>query len=735
MTSDSEAQTDSQTEPGRRKFRHALIVLCTVIVLAGSVIGCVWIGEGGSLLVRVATVIEIVTNSAWMPVVYLLGAWGYGRAIWSKAGEIAWVARLGIGLSLMLSLTHLFGILGVLDQATAWGLTGVGLVLAATGAARDWSEIERRVRGVVFDRVSTTFFMVSLVVCGLMIVAACQPAGVLWDSEYGNYDSLSYHLELPRVWMESGRVWPVEWNVYSFLPSYVEAAYAHMGMLAGLGSDGLGLASGDGEGIYAAQFLSVMMTILASLAAGSVAEHACGVLHLDNGVRKISGWIARLLVLTTPWMMVVGTISYNESAVVLLTMCGIAIALETEWSVMKRTVGVAVVMGAACSCKPTALFLAAPMVGIVLIAQIHLKSWWKVVLVGTLVGSAVLMPWLVRNELATGNPVFPMMSGVFGDGHWDASQHARYAAAHSFDGNWIQRAAILVMPDQTGATHVARYRGLTNMQWGVTAGMGMLGLIVLLLIKKTHKAGAVCVLGVGVVLLSWMGMTHLQSRFLVPMVGVFGVLGALGVAAIGDWLLAKQWKISATGGLFSVLVVSACVPVVLLANQFARQAGGHPNGLLVAGCGAFTGEVGHGSFDQMLWWGGVNHATETGDGIEKNSVYLIGDATAVYVRSPVVYNTTYDAWLIGDLMRVFPTDTSAWERELSDRGIGWVVINLSEIDRLAESGWGDPEVTSGAMIQWARGLGPPTHTWNGGRRVMFRIGSSGMENPADEGNP
>jgi len=704
------------------------------LVFVASVVGCVSFGEGGPIPARVLTVVEILISSGWMPLVYVLGAWGFGRVLLREGGrgegEMAWVARLGIGLAVMLSVTHLLGVFGVLNGVSAWMVSGVGVGLAGywfvkehagTGAGDD--------RGFglpKIDGLGLCFGVVIAAAAGLLVVAACQPAGVLWDSEYGNYDSLSYHLELPRVWMEMGRVQPVEWNVYSFLPSYVEASYVHMAALGGTGMGGIGLADDGGRGIYAAQLLSVVFTVLGALVSGSVANRACGLMGMHEGVRGIAGWIARVLVVTTPWVVVVGTISYNESAVVLLTMCGIGIALETEWSVMRRTVGTAIVMGVACSCKPTALFLAAPMVGVVLLSLVPVKAWWKVVVVGGVVGAAVLLPWLVRNEMATGNPVFPMMSGVFGEGHWDAGQHERYAGAHSFDGGWVERAAMLVMPDESGTAHVSRYRGLSNMQWGVTAGMGMLGLVVLLVLKKTRRAGAVCVVGVGMVLVAWMGLTHLQSRFLVPMVGVIGVLGGLGVVAIGDWGSQQReaWSKPEGARYIAGLVVLLTgvmgvifVPAVLLVVQVGGQVSGNLNGLLVVGTDAFVGEIGEGSFDEALWWGGVNRVADDGMGI-----YLVGDATAAYVRSPVMYNTTYDAWLIGELMREHPGDPGAWERGLKERGIGWVVINLSELDRLGESGWGDPDVTADTVIEWVGSLGEPVTVWGRRGRAMFRVG-------------
>ncbi|CAM9886427.1 unnamed protein product, partial [Chrysoparadoxa australica] len=683
------------------------------------------IGEQSGSMNGLITVVDILIGSGWMAGVYVLGALGFGRLIWKGSGDKVWVGQVGVGLALMLFVTHLLGMLGWLNPLSAWTVSGAGLLILGVSLARKQGE----------DSGDSEFGMgapcravdvVGMIACawcvGLMIAAACVPAGVLWDSEYGNYDSLSYHLELPRVWMEAGRITPVDWNVYSYLPSYVESAYVHMAMLGGTGNGGLGLADDGGRGIYAAQFLSVVMAVLAALVSGVVARRVwsrtCSQDDLSGrSVGRLVGWIATVLVVLTPWMVVVGTISYNESAVVLLTMCAVWIAMEDGISDTRRGLWCGLVMGAACSCKPTALFLAAPVVGAVLLAGMPVKVWWRVVLVGCFGGVVMLLPWLIRNELATGNPVFPQLSGLFGEGHWDATQHAKYAAGHSFDGGFVDRLKLLVLPDANGVTHVERFRGLTNRQWGITAGMGVFGLVVLLLKRSTHLVGVVWGLGVVLVLVAWLGLTHLQSRFLVPMVGVFGVLGGIGVG-----VLIRMFVQSANGLVKCVLLgIVSIVGMTMLRVQYVTQASGNPNALLVAGTDAFVGEVGDGVFDEVLWWGGVNRVAGVGLGGDGRAVYLVGDATAVYVRSPVVYNTTYDSWLIGDLMRAEPGRPGVWNQELVDRGIGWVVVNFSEVDRLAKSGWGDPDADSEALVAWAGTLGEPVMVWNGGRRVMFAL--------------
>ena len=39
-------------------------------------------------------------------------------------------------------------------------------------------------------------------------------------------------------------------------------------------------------------------------------------------------------------------------------------------------------------------------------------------------------PWLVRNAVYTGNPVFPLATSVFGRGHWSGKSQQRWNDGH-----------------------------------------------------------------------------------------------------------------------------------------------------------------------------------------------------------------------------------------------------------------------------------------------------------------
>lgn len=684
-------QASSRPRLPRRHYATALALIA--LAFAGVLL---MRGDGGAWLVRVIAVVDTLARGGFAPLLYLLAAQGYGRLsrpmLAGRRGR--WCIELGFGLTLLLSLSHLAGMLGLLGVFSAWLIVAVGVVLFAPTLHRS-GELEDRPRSLTPVHAA--------IGCGiaLVLVMACNPPGALWGSEYGGFDALSYHLQLPHEWIEQGRIWPSEHNVYSFLPSSIEGAYAHMALLGGGG-----MHADDARGAMSAHLLSAMMLILSGLAIAELTR--AGIERVGIDADRDLAWLLGLgLTLGTPWLLVVGTLAYNEVAVVLLGACALLAAMQTDIAPWKRGVLCGLIVGGACSCKPTALFLLAPSVGVVLLACVGRRQWIGATLACCVAGALTIAPWLIRNELAAGNPVFPQLAGLFGSGHWTAAQHAVYADAHSFDGSILDRFALLVVPDAGGMDHVSRFRGFTNGQWALTPLLGLAGLVSLLAVRSTRRAGLVAVLALGLPIVAWAMLTHLQSRFLIPLAPILIALGSAAIARIRG--------VALRAALARVVVVAAVLWSTALAMVQHR---GNPFVYLDLGPGLWLGTV---EIEGEPWTAALNRLTGEGD-----TVYLLGDATPFYVRGAVRYNTVYDRWLIEDAIGRHPDDPARWTDVLRDAGVDVVVVGFSEIDRYARSGWLPESIDLRRLSAWIDGLGEPVLVWRDRRgvplRAVYRLG-------------
>ncbi|MCP4591530.1 MAG: hypothetical protein GY842_12365, partial [bacterium] len=87
---------------------------------------------------------------------------------------------------------------------------------AATAEEEAEAEDRHQSNGEAGERSAGRFLWLWLAVCpfaALAILAAVTPPGVLWAEEGNGYDVLEYHLQLPKEYLEAGRIDYVPHNV------------------------------------------------------------------------------------------------------------------------------------------------------------------------------------------------------------------------------------------------------------------------------------------------------------------------------------------------------------------------------------------------------------------------------------------------------------------------------------------------------------------------------------------
>ncbi|MCH6550872.1 MAG: hypothetical protein IH804_02510, partial [Planctomycetes bacterium] len=287
---------------------------------------------------------------------WLVAAIGFGwplRRLLAGDGRAGFAIQVGLGVAGLLILDAALGALGVLQiggSLGAWLLLVAGLALAAEQARRWYTGDDRPLPYVPWP------VWTAAPAVAVLLIAACSAPGWLWASEFGGYDALSYHLQLPKEWLAAGRIEPLEHNVYSFLPGYVEAAYYHLAVLIG---DGV-------EAVYACQVLHGGFTLLTAALVGRAAARHGG---------RVAGSVAAVIVVGTPWVVVVGSLAYNEMVVALLLAAGLLVVEETGLSPGRRGAAVGLIAAAACGSKLTAVGFVAVPLGLLLLGLSHPRRW------------------------------------------------------------------------------------------------------------------------------------------------------------------------------------------------------------------------------------------------------------------------------------------------------------------------------------------------------------------------
>ncbi|MBX3378472.1 MAG: hypothetical protein KF805_00125 [Phycisphaeraceae bacterium] len=654
-----------------------------------------------------------IFRSAWPAALYILSAIGLGALALPlfRDSKERWAIQAGAGLSIQLSLGHAINLAGAWLPGYLWNVAalipcGLGLVLLVISL--------RSARRVPSSRNGVGIWMIAAGACTLalavMLVAACEAPGVLWSSEFGGFDVLSYHVQLPREWLEMGRLTPVTHNVYSYLPSYFESAFLTLQLwtFAPRTTDSgvTGMLAGDGWRTIACQMLHVGFGIVAAwmVAAGTrqlIARTTKAGSDSEAAVASIetrrtalgAEWIGAAAFISVPWIVVVGSMAYNELALCALLAGAMLVAFDRGVTDSGRALLVGWLVGVACGVKPTALILAAPSAGLALIWFSPMRAWLRPAVLAGIAGTAALLPWMLRNWVASGNPVFPYVHGVFGDAHWSTEQYARFAGAHHFDGSWTDRIRLLFLIDPNDPAG-ARHRGMMHPQW--SAFFPLVGAVMLIGIGMRGTRLCTGLLGAALIaqIAAWLALTHLQSRFLIPL----AVPGAMliGLVGSGIWVNAASPRLVLYRRL-AMTIASLCIGFMAMRSldAFWSEAGGNPNQTLGYGPEALA------RTDLRI---GDTAQVKPGE-----TLYLLGDSTPFYVPGPLVYHTTWDPSPLGDAVRSTKDGAEApfaWSGRLLDRGIDAVLLNFSELSRLIESKWYDPALSREVLTRWFEATRP-----------------------------
>jgi len=668
------------------------------------------LGGPHALVEALVTVIYVGLLAGLAPAAYLGAGIGLGRLFLPLTRTLAHAGaiRAALGVATLLWISSLLGSLRVdvtiVGRIVAGVPIALGLVLLAIGIVRDRS------------RTPCAWSAALVVPASLLVAAALNPPGWLWSSEFGGYDALSYHLQLPQEWMAIGRIVPVEHNVYSFLPGAIESAFVHVGVLAGAArpyeaSAPTGLLTAEGYGAISCQLLHAGLAIFSAWLVGRAGVAGAERLGMTGRSLVAAEICASLLFLVTPWVIVTGSLAYNEMGVTAMLAGATLVAIDETSPAWTRGVLAGWLIGIACLAKPTALFLAGVPLGLVLLGLLPARGWIACAGAGSLAGLLALSPWLGRNLVEAANPFFPYATSIFGEAHWTTEQVERFASHHAFEGSLADRLALTVVPDPTDPAG-ARHRGLLHAQWLVFFPLATLGAIVALARSPRSRLVWLLVAMLVCQLALWLALTHVQSRFLLPLAVTGAVLFGLGAARV-----ASIERLDLRVGALGACALAIGVQLAGSISIFARQNGAMPNARLLMPPAMLAGE---GLGEEAILESA--HATINRLLPPDARVYLLGDAAPFYVTRDVLYNTTWDAWPLGEAVRAHPGDPGAWTRTLRARGVDHVLVDEVGLGLFWRSGTADPLVTPDVVRAWlADPSTRPLQSWEAEGKILLRL--------------
>lgn len=320
-----------------------------------------------------------------------------GRSVLAKwVDELDPLARWGVGgLFGLGSVGTLSLAVGLLPDGLRWGVA-LPLGIAVWGWVLGW----RRRRELAFmTPEGPTWAFVAALALALLFAFV----GAVTPSDMSDWDSLAYHLAVPKMWIEAGQITFVSFIHHSNFPLAIDLLYAW------------GLQWGGEAG---AKAFSVAILAFGVAALFGLARERWG---------RGAGWWSALCFATIPAVLWEAGTAYIDIGHGLFA--GLGLWFVARWldgngarsNLVLAGVGLGLAMGSKYTGLQTfAVALAALGVGALLLGRAR-EGARGIALVGVL-ALAIAAPWYAKNVAWTGNPVYPFFFERFGGRNWSQPQ-------------------------------------------------------------------------------------------------------------------------------------------------------------------------------------------------------------------------------------------------------------------------------------------------------------------------
>lgn len=227
---------------------------------------------------------------------------------------------------------------------------------------------------------------------------------ILAPSTANDWDSIAYHMALPKLYLATGQVARARFSSHSAFPEAVELLFL------------LPLKWGAQSGAKAVLLAYSSFGVLALF---GLARERYG---------RAAGWWTSVAFAGTPVVLWESASAYIDVAHGLFAGLAIVFALRSALEKRSDWVLAGLLLGFACGTKYTGLQTAAVLTVllVVLAARKRIEGGWKPVATVAVVALAIGGPWYVKNFVTTGNPVYPFLYERFGGVDWDQKRSDIY---------------------------------------------------------------------------------------------------------------------------------------------------------------------------------------------------------------------------------------------------------------------------------------------------------------------
>jgi hypothetical protein len=472
-----------------------------------------------------------------------------------------------------------------------------------------------------------------------------------------DFDVMEYHLQGPKEYYEAGRITFLPHNIYTSMPFGVE-------MLHLLGMEVLD------DWWWGALVGQLLVAAFAPVAAVLIAWTA------SRGGSPRSAWLGAVVYLSTPWIYRLAVIAYVEGPLCFYHAALVwgLVRMRTDPSLLPvRSWGLlGLLAGAAMACKYPGLVSAVIPFGILALTDSWRNRSPACFLAFSLGWAVVIGPWLVKNVIDTGDPVYPLGFRVFHGRYWDETMQRKWQVVHGPRPIPMDPRRGVVREFSNDLVDVA---GRSDWQSPLYAALAPLALL-----RPGSRRLALALWGyVAYLFLTWWLLTHRLDRFWLPLLPPLAVLAGLG----GDWIRHCAWSV----------LLGLLMSVVLLTNLAYISTD-------LAGLSDWTGDLR--PLRERIPWLNVPLTAMDASLPRDAKVLLVGQAAVFFVNHRIVYNTVFNRETIETLAS--GKDSEGLRQALHDMHLTHIYVDWLEIRRHRKpGGYGFTDfVTPDRFARWVR---------------------------------
>jgi len=209
-------------------------------------------------------------------------------------------------------------------------------------------------------------------------------------------DVLIHHLAIPKLWLKHGGFYDASWAEFSYYPMNVDLLYL---IPLYFGNDIIPAFIHMGFGVITAGLIYF---------------------YLQNKLGRLAGLLGAVIFISTPIIVRMSTIAYVDLGLVFFTTASVLTFIQwrdREYKEHRWLFISAIAMGFALGTKYNALivwfFLS---LAIIFVYSRDTGKQGKAISYGSLffvVSLIIFSPWLIKNMILTGNPLYPLFKSIF----------------------------------------------------------------------------------------------------------------------------------------------------------------------------------------------------------------------------------------------------------------------------------------------------------------------------------